>query len=91
MANFFFLLLVILQGFKIFEAIPIYVAALPIMFIVAVTALKDGIEDYRRWKADKSVNHRTTLTLDGPGYRNYNYPDKLRLKLFDKMWKPVKK
>ena len=29
---------------------------IPLMFVMGVTAIKDGYEDYRRYKSDKEVN-----------------------------------
>lgn len=71
-ANTFFLLLVILQAFPEYETVPIGVAAMPIIVIVSMTAIKDGFEDYKRWVSDKTVNERTSLVLRG-SWRNLNY------------------
>jgi phospholipid-translocating ATPase len=68
-------MLIILQAFPEYKTIDVGLAALPIIFIVAVTAIKDGLEDYRRWRQDKIVNERKTLILGSNGWRNYNYSD----------------
>lgn len=61
----FFLTLSILQclnQFAIPGVSPI-VAAMPLIVIVALTATKDGVEDFRRHKTDRKVNHQTTKSI----------------------------
>ncbi|CAG8458896.1 8422_t:CDS:2 [Cetraspora pellucida] len=72
-ANFFFLLLVILQWFPEFATINPVVAALPMFIITSITAIKDGFEDFKRHVTDRSVNNRKTWTLGN--WTNYNYPN----------------
>ncbi|RXW17346.1 hypothetical protein EST38_g8500 [Candolleomyces aberdarensis] len=70
-ANLFFLTLVILQLFPIFGAPTGAIAVMPLAFILTVTAIKDGIEDYRRAVLDEEVNNSAATKLDG-GWRNVN-------------------
>ncbi|RHZ55987.1 hypothetical protein Glove_408g11 [Diversispora epigaea] len=72
-ANFFFLLLVVLQWFPQFFTINPVLAALPMFIITSITAIKDGFEDFKRHVTDRSVNHRKTWTLGN--WKNVNYPD----------------
>ena len=51
------------------------VAAFPLMLIVTVTAIKDAIEDYRRWSSDLQLNHRMCYSLPLSHWRNWNYAD----------------
>ena len=46
---------------------------LPLGFILLVTAIKDGIEDYRRNSLDEEVNTSAATKLGG-GWRNVNQP-----------------
>ena len=69
-ANFYFLSLVILQVFDWFATVSIGVSAAPIIFIVFVTAVKDGIEDMRRHQSDNRVNRSISYTLNND--INYN-------------------
>ncbi|KAJ3047840.1 hypothetical protein HK102_012824, partial [Quaeritorhiza haematococci] len=69
-ANIYFCSLVILQGFEPFATVSIGLTAVPILFIVAVTGIKDAVEDWRRHKADGSVNGAVTYTLWGWGNGN---------------------
>ncbi|CAK5276718.1 unnamed protein product [Mycena citricolor] len=62
-ANIFFLVLVIVQLFPVFGAASGAIAVLPLAFILTVTAIKDGIEDYRRGRLDDEVNNSPTTRL----------------------------
>ncbi|KAF8329253.1 hypothetical protein F5887DRAFT_1184248, partial [Amanita rubescens] len=72
-ANIFFLVLVVLQLFPIFGSSSGASAVLPLAFILAVTAVKDGIEDYRRGVLDEEVNTSAVTRLGG-GWKNLNQP-----------------
>jgi len=48
------------------------IAAMPLMVILTVTAIKDAIEDYKRHKADKSLNSSKTFILDSTIWSNVN-------------------
>lgn len=71
LANFFFLVLVILQLFPVFEIVHWTIAAAPLTFIVGLTALKDAFEDYKRWRMDVNVNKRPVQICEG--LTNWNY------------------
>ena len=49
------------------------ISVIPLAFILAVTAIKDGIEDYRRGVIDEEVNTSAITKLAG-GWRNVNQP-----------------
>lgn len=57
--------------FPIFGAAAASVAAVPLAFILVATAIKDGIEDYRRGMLDEEVNTSAVTKLAG-GWRNVN-------------------
>ncbi|KIM51232.1 hypothetical protein SCLCIDRAFT_33615 [Scleroderma citrinum Foug A] len=69
-ANIYFLALVIFQLFPIFGAASASTAALPLLFILTVTAIKDGVEDYRRAQLDEEVNTSAVTKLGQ--WRNVN-------------------
>jgi hypothetical protein len=58
--------------FPIFGAVSPQTAALPLMFILAVTAIKDAIEDYRRATLDEEVNTSAATKLGN--WHNINQP-----------------
>lgn len=71
-ANIYFLAAVILQLFSIFGAPNAQIGMLPLLFILGMTAIKDGIEDWRRATLDNEVNNSATTKLTG--WRNVNQP-----------------
>ncbi|KAI0329328.1 phospholipid-translocating P-type ATPase [Cubamyces sp. BRFM 1775] len=71
-ANLYFLALVVVQVFSIFGAPSPQTSALPLIFILTVTAIKDGIEDYRRAILDEEVNNSAVTKLGN--WRNVNQP-----------------
>lgn len=71
-ANVYFLVLVILGAFQIFGVANPGLAAVPIIVIIILTALKDGVEDSRRTVLDLEVNNTKTHILDG--VENGNVP-----------------
>ncbi|KAF9385543.1 hypothetical protein CPB97_004727, partial [Podila verticillata] len=74
-ANFFFLVIVILQCIEPFQSMEPVVSALPLMIIVGLTAARDGFEDWKRHEVDQTVNHRKTLGLHN--WRNITMEHKL--------------
>lgn len=62
-ANFYFLVIVILQAIPALSNYNVFLAALPMLVIIIVTALKDGIEDWKRYRQDKTVNNNFAKTL----------------------------
>ncbi|KAA8897047.1 hypothetical protein TRICI_006809 [Trichomonascus ciferrii] len=62
-ANIYFLFIVILSAFKIFGVPDAGLAAVPIIVIVVITAIKDAIEDYRRMALDSELNNTITHHL----------------------------
>lgn len=64
-ANSYFLLLVILGAFSIFGVQSPGLAAVPLVVIVGITALRDAIEDYRRAYSDSDLNNSPIHLLGG--------------------------
>lgn len=71
-ANIYFLFIVILGAFPIFGVLSPGLAAVPIIAIVVITAIKDAIEDYRRTVLDLEVNNSTTHILQNLHNPNAN-------------------
>lgn len=83
-ANVYFLLIVILGAFPIFGVSSPGLAAVPIVVIVAITAIKDAIEDYRRTIMDLEVNNTATRLL-----HNYKNPNVINENV--SLWRKFKK
>lgn len=64
-ANIFFLAIAVLSSWKIFGVDNPGLSAVPIIAIVAITAIRDGIEDYRRYLLDGELNNGVTTILHG--------------------------
>jgi phospholipid-translocating ATPase len=62
-ANIYFLFIVILSAISIFGVQDPGLAAVPIICIVIITAIKDAIEDYRRTVLDLELNNTVTTVL----------------------------
>ena len=71
-ANIYFLVLVILQLFSVFGAPNPQIGMLPLLAFLGMTAIKDGIEDWRRARLDNEVNNSAATKLGG--WRNVNQP-----------------
>ncbi|KAI9255787.1 hypothetical protein BDA99DRAFT_574021 [Phascolomyces articulosus] len=71
-ANMYFLGMAILQLIPYFGVDSPALTLLPICAVVAITAIKDGFEDYQRHKVDARYNGSISHTLIG--YKNPNYP-----------------
>ena len=54
----YFLFIVILNWLPIIQAFQREIAMIPLVFVLAVTAIKDAWEDYRRARSDKDINNR---------------------------------
>ncbi len=53
LANIYFLLMAILQSIKIISPLNPTTAILPLVFVITVSMIREGIEDYMRYTADK--------------------------------------
>lgn len=71
-ANIYFLIMIILGAFQIFGVTNPGLAAVPLIVIIILTAIKDAIEDSRRTLLDMEVNNTRTHILQGP--ENPNVP-----------------
>ncbi|KAJ7489061.1 phospholipid-transporting ATPase 1 [Mycena latifolia] len=80
-ANLFFLTTVVFQLFPVFGAASGSIAVLPLAFILTVTAIKDGVEDYRRGRLDEEVNNSPTTRLPIPNPNQPRDPRSLLEKL----------
>ncbi|OSD08296.1 phospholipid-translocating P-type ATPase [Trametes coccinea BRFM310] len=71
-ANCFFLAIAILQFFHIFATVSAGLVILPLIIVVAITALKDGYEDIKRHQSDRAVNYAQVRVLAGGEFQNEN-------------------
>ncbi|CAO1620923.1 unnamed protein product [Jaminaea pallidilutea] len=71
-ANVFFAVLVVLQFFPKFATINPVVAMLPLLAVLAITAVKDGYEDVKRHQSDRHLNRQVVRTLTAHDWINPN-------------------
>ncbi|XP_063285693.1 phospholipid-transporting ATPase IB isoform X2 [Pelobates fuscus] len=64
-ANAFFLFIALLQQIPDVSPTGRYTTLVPLIFILTVAAIKEIIEDYKRHKADNTVNKKKTIVLRG--------------------------
>ncbi|XP_076117823.1 phospholipid-transporting ATPase VD-like isoform X3 [Mytilus galloprovincialis] len=58
-ANLYFIFVVCLNWVPQVAAFGKEIAMIPVIFVLLVTAIKDAYEDFRRYKSDKCINHKT--------------------------------
>lgn len=77
-ANLYFLFLVVLNWVPLVEAFQKEITMLPLVVVLTIIAVKDGLEDYRKYKIDKRINNLVTKV--------YSSKEK---KYVDRCWKDV--
>jgi phospholipid-translocating ATPase len=96
-ANIFFLFLIILGIFPIFGGVNPGLNAAPLIFIIAVTAIKDAIEDYRRTVLDNELNnapvHRlrywTNVNVEEDNVSSWRKFKKANSRFFGGIWHAI--
>lgn len=63
LANFYFLIIAIIQVTLPNSPVSPMTSVLPLIFVVGVTAIKQGYEDYLRHKSDRAVNNKEVIVL----------------------------
>ncbi|KAM7031209.1 phospholipid-transporting ATPase VA-like [Passerculus sandwichensis] len=79
LANVYFVFIALLNFVPAVNAFQPELALAPVLFILAVTAIKDLWEDYSRYRSDKEINHMECLV--------YSRTEK---KYISRYWKEVK-
>uniref|UniRef100_H3CAA4 Phospholipid-transporting ATPase n=1 Tax=Tetraodon nigroviridis TaxID=99883 RepID=H3CAA4_TETNG len=66
LANAYFLFLLVLQLIPQVSSLPWFTTAVPLIFVLSITAVKDASDDIRRHKSDNQVNNRmVNVLIDG--------------------------
>lgn len=63
-ANLYFIFIALLNFVPAVEAVGKEIGFIPVIFVLAVTAIKDIFEDYRRYRSDREVNGRLCKVYD---------------------------
>ncbi|THH12000.1 hypothetical protein EW145_g295 [Phellinidium pouzarii] len=77
-ANVFFLVIAILQFFHEFSTISPGLVILPLLIVLAITAIKDGYEDVKRHQSDRHINLSKVRVLSGGG--GWTNPNMMQVK-----------
>ena len=64
-ANIYFVFIVCLNWVPAINAFGKELAMIPVIFVLSVTAVKDGYEDYCRHLSDKRINNRKSIRVSG--------------------------
>uniref|UniRef100_A0A8C3LRP7 Phospholipid-transporting ATPase n=1 Tax=Chrysolophus pictus TaxID=9089 RepID=A0A8C3LRP7_CHRPC len=85
-ANLYFLFLVVLNWVPLVEAFQKEITMLPLIAVLTIIALKDGLEDYSKYKMDKQINNLLTKVYSrkekkyvDEHWKNVNVGDFIRL------------
>ncbi|XP_078009369.1 phospholipid-transporting ATPase IC isoform X2 [Phascolarctos cinereus] len=87
-ANFYFLILLILQAIPQISTLAWYTTLVPLLLVLGITAIKDLVDDVARHKMDKEINNRTCEVIkDGrfkiAKWKEVQVGDVIRLKKND--------
>lgn len=87
-ANFYFLVLLILQAIPQISTLAWYTTLVPLLLVLGITAIKDLVDDVARHKMDKEINNRTCEVIkDGrfkvTKWKDVQVGDVIRLKKND--------
>ncbi|XP_066112923.1 phospholipid-transporting ATPase FetA-like [Saccopteryx bilineata] len=63
LANAYFLILLILQLIPQISSLACYTTVIPLIVVLAITAVKDAVDDLKRHQNDNQVNNHTVLVL----------------------------
>ncbi|XP_051941626.1 probable phospholipid-transporting ATPase VD [Hippocampus zosterae] len=64
-ANLYFLFLILLNWVPVVEAFQKEITMIPLLVVLTVIAVKDALEDYRRYLSDKKINNRIVQVYCG--------------------------
>ncbi|XP_048459999.1 phospholipid-transporting ATPase VB [Rhincodon typus] len=63
-ANIYFLFLALLNWVPSIGVFQKEITMLPLIIVMSITAIKDGVEDYKRYRFDKKINQARTQVFD---------------------------
>ncbi|NXT96325.1 AT8B1 ATPase, partial [Anhinga rufa] len=74
-ANFYFLVLLILQSIPQITTLSWYTTLVPLLLVLGITAVKDLVDDIARHKMDNEVNNRTCEVIRGGRFKTTKWKD----------------
>ncbi|XP_074135531.1 phospholipid-transporting ATPase IC [Sminthopsis crassicaudata] len=87
-ANFYFLILLILQAIPEISTLAWYTTLVPLLLVLGITAIKDLVDDVARHRMDKEINNRTCEVIKDGRFKTVKWKevqvgDVIRLKKND--------
>ncbi|KAM6217827.1 phospholipid-transporting ATPase IC [Rhynchocyon petersi] len=74
-ANFYFLVLLILQAIPQISTLAWYTTFVPLLLVLGITAIKDLVDDVARHKMDKEINNRTCEVIRDGRFKDTKWKD----------------
>ncbi|NXI58332.1 AT8B1 ATPase, partial [Chloroceryle aenea] len=74
-ANFYFLVLLILQSIPQISTLSWYTTLVPLLLVLGITAVKDLVDDIARHRMDNEVNNRTCEVIRDGRFKNTKWKD----------------
>ncbi|KAJ5077251.1 putative phospholipid-transporting atpase [Anaeramoeba ignava] len=74
LANFYFLIVIILEYFP-FSPLNPTVSVLPLIFVLTITAIREAYEDIQRNKSDSKINNSPTICLRNGSFQTMKWKD----------------
>ncbi|NWH66211.1 AT8B1 ATPase, partial [Geococcyx californianus] len=74
-ANFYFLVLLILQTIPQITTLAWYTTMVPLLLVLGITAVKDLVDDVARHRMDNEVNNRTCEVIKDGRFKNTKWKD----------------
>ncbi|NXP21627.1 AT8B1 ATPase, partial [Scytalopus superciliaris] len=74
-ANFYFLVLLILQSIPQISTLAWYTTLVPLLFVLGITAVKDLVDDIARHRMDNEVNNRTCDVIKDGRFKTTKWKD----------------
>ncbi|NWR39145.1 AT8B1 ATPase, partial [Tachuris rubrigastra] len=74
-ANFYFLILLILQSIPQISTLAWYTTLVPLLFVLGITAVKDLVDDIARHRMDNEVNNRTCDVIKDGRFKTTKWKD----------------
>lgn len=72
-SNIYFLIIAVLQSIPQISPLQPFTAIAPLVFVLGVSMIREGIEDYLRYKSDKEINNSPTFVYKNHAFREVEF------------------
>ena len=74
-SNIYFLITAVLQSIPEISPLQPFTAIAPLVFVLGVSMIREGIEDYLRYKSDKEINNSPTMIYEKGKFQAIRFKD----------------